>query len=412
MAGDIILWSKTYGDYGNDATHVGIATGNGMMIDRSTSSAPVRERSIDTFGSFLGAVRPDQYASQNIAVNAATLKKGLENLGSKMGAIGTTLLQVEKKSVTGTLQAAIDNLSKQKASVLSTAETDRLQAKFAIETKDLEALKAKNLIAMTTLQKGQANAIESAKLSLTNAKGAKGKASAQLRLDNLLESQPLAIEKLKASQAESLRKAQESLDRVIASMKVKGQTSAIETDINKLAELKKLKQDFYDNKLTELELSKKLAALGISVENLGDSVISTTGKTGALGKEVKILVPTMRSLFSIMSEGLKNAIVLAHEFRGEGNQISRQLGRADLSDSQRLNALPLAYKQLLLGRVPELNRSTSVTPIGQATGNATGVTIRFESRDIDGERFVPIKQADPIGLRVVVLLSKSLKLVK
>ncbi|MDJ0592761.1 MAG: NlpC/P60 family protein [Pleurocapsa sp. MO_226.B13] len=50
--GDIIGFFDTY-QYGQKPgaiTHVGIYQGNNMMVDRSTSSAPVRHRSIDTFG--------------------------------------------------------------------------------------------------------------------------------------------------------------------------------------------------------------------------------------------------------------------------------------------------------------------------------------------------------------------------
>ena len=48
--GDLVAFGGTYGGYSKDAiTHVGIYVGGGMIEDRSTSSAPVRKRSIDTF---------------------------------------------------------------------------------------------------------------------------------------------------------------------------------------------------------------------------------------------------------------------------------------------------------------------------------------------------------------------------
>ena len=60
--GDLVFFTNTYGDYPpGTITHVGIVSGTNLMIDRSTSSTPVRERSIaDTFtpGSVWGFVRP------------------------------------------------------------------------------------------------------------------------------------------------------------------------------------------------------------------------------------------------------------------------------------------------------------------------------------------------------------------
>ena len=62
--GDIIGFFDTY-QYGQKPgaiTHVGIYQGNDMMVDRSTSSAPVRHRSINTFGrGNYVFVRPKQY---------------------------------------------------------------------------------------------------------------------------------------------------------------------------------------------------------------------------------------------------------------------------------------------------------------------------------------------------------------
>ncbi|NET37186.1 MAG: hypothetical protein F6K19_35045 [Cyanothece sp. SIO1E1] len=56
--GDIVFFGGTYGGYGkDDITHVGIYIGNDEIIDRPTSSAPVKRRSIDTFEYFLGGIR-------------------------------------------------------------------------------------------------------------------------------------------------------------------------------------------------------------------------------------------------------------------------------------------------------------------------------------------------------------------
>ncbi|MGL4639607.1 MAG: NlpC/P60 family protein, partial [Shewanella sp.] len=66
LPGDIVAFGGTYGGYDSKTiTHVGIATGNNMMVDRSTSGKAVTHRSLDTFdgtnngkGTFLYAVRP------------------------------------------------------------------------------------------------------------------------------------------------------------------------------------------------------------------------------------------------------------------------------------------------------------------------------------------------------------------
>lgn len=65
--GDVLAFGGTYGGYSKDTiTHVGLAVGNGQMVDRSTSSKPVSKRSIDTFegpnSGFLYAVRPYAYS--------------------------------------------------------------------------------------------------------------------------------------------------------------------------------------------------------------------------------------------------------------------------------------------------------------------------------------------------------------
>jgi GH24 family phage-related lysozyme (muramidase) len=61
LPGDIILFGGTYGGYEPETvTHVGIVVeggADGMMVDRSTSSAPVKHRSINHFPHFKGAIR-------------------------------------------------------------------------------------------------------------------------------------------------------------------------------------------------------------------------------------------------------------------------------------------------------------------------------------------------------------------
>jgi murein DD-endopeptidase MepM/ murein hydrolase activator NlpD/cell wall-associated NlpC family hydrolase len=49
--GDLVAFKNTYGDYPpGTITHVGVYVGDGMIVDRSTSSHPVNMRSINTFG--------------------------------------------------------------------------------------------------------------------------------------------------------------------------------------------------------------------------------------------------------------------------------------------------------------------------------------------------------------------------
>lgn len=56
--GDVVMWANTYGDWpAGSITHVGIYVGDGQIVDRPTAAAPVKLRSIDTFPSFVGAVR-------------------------------------------------------------------------------------------------------------------------------------------------------------------------------------------------------------------------------------------------------------------------------------------------------------------------------------------------------------------
>ena len=63
QAGDIVMFLNTYGDYApGTITHVGVYTGDGMMVDRPTASAPVKHRSIDTF-EFAGAIRLQSLAA-------------------------------------------------------------------------------------------------------------------------------------------------------------------------------------------------------------------------------------------------------------------------------------------------------------------------------------------------------------
>jgi cell wall-associated NlpC family hydrolase len=59
--GDLVAFADTYGNYKKGTiTHVGIYIGNGMMVDRSTSSRPIFRRPIATF-KFLAGVRPHAY---------------------------------------------------------------------------------------------------------------------------------------------------------------------------------------------------------------------------------------------------------------------------------------------------------------------------------------------------------------
>jgi hypothetical protein len=60
--GDLVFWADTYSDgwpYGKGIiTHVGFYAGGGMVIDRSTSSMPVRKRAIGSPGGYVvGGIR-------------------------------------------------------------------------------------------------------------------------------------------------------------------------------------------------------------------------------------------------------------------------------------------------------------------------------------------------------------------
>ena len=62
-AGDIVMFRNTYGSFPPGViTHVGIALNAVEMVDRSTSSAPVKRRGIDTF-LFAEARRPRGYGA-------------------------------------------------------------------------------------------------------------------------------------------------------------------------------------------------------------------------------------------------------------------------------------------------------------------------------------------------------------
>ena len=396
MAGDILVWSKTYGDYGNDITHTGIATGNGMMIDRSTSSAPVRERSIDTFGNFIAAIRPNGTFDQAVAVNAKTLSDGLKTLGSRLGiGLGDGFGAANNQArLTDALQTAIDKLQNNRSVVVKSADETALQTRLDIAIKDLEALKTKDELAIkeklrlnaVALSKGQ-NVLARAKTSLT-------KTAAQNAIDNLLVKQPIDLESLKVRQMAQETKLQQAIDRIKGQQSKADLASGANGSIKQLADLVKLQAAFKSGAITEVELTAQAKALGLSVTGLGASfgaagkAVGTSGR--AIDKALADLKPTMRSLFSILDEGLKNAIDLATQFKQTGNPIELQLQRADLSDYQRFNALPEAYKTLLRGQdIPGLSRDNRLG----GNSNPTDLNITFSSRSIGGEQYVPMNEA-------------------
>ncbi len=60
--GDLVMFLNTYGDFPpGTVTHVGVYVGDGQMVDRATSDAPVQKRSISGF-QFAAGVRPHGYA--------------------------------------------------------------------------------------------------------------------------------------------------------------------------------------------------------------------------------------------------------------------------------------------------------------------------------------------------------------
>lgn len=55
--GDLVAFGGTYGGWPPSViTHVGIYVGGGQIIDRPTSNAPVKRRSVDTFKHFVAGV--------------------------------------------------------------------------------------------------------------------------------------------------------------------------------------------------------------------------------------------------------------------------------------------------------------------------------------------------------------------
>lgn len=96
--GDIVAFSGTYGGYGKDTiTHVGIYAGKQEIVDRSTSSAPVRRRSIDTFdgpnSGFYAGVRPYAYGSSAPAVDRSShnLQRYLDRIAAGESSGGSNI---------------------------------------------------------------------------------------------------------------------------------------------------------------------------------------------------------------------------------------------------------------------------------------------------------------------------------
>ncbi len=81
--GDLVAFSNTYGDYSEGTiTHVGLYTGNGMMIDRPTAAKPVKKRSISEY-TFAGGVRLNAIAIYDMAAGnsfGGVSTKGSEGL--------------------------------------------------------------------------------------------------------------------------------------------------------------------------------------------------------------------------------------------------------------------------------------------------------------------------------------------
>ena len=339
MAGDIIVWSKTYGDFGNDVTHTGIATGNGMMIDRSTSSEPVRERAIDTFGNFVAAIRTSAGGPENVNVNAKTLADGLKKLagsGQLSNLTGSSGSGVSGGgvSVTEALQKAIDKLKNSKTVIVAGTSEAATQKRLEIAMKDLELLKTK--------------------------------------------AEALTSEKQKTANAEAQVKMQERIDRINAQIEAAAAKNAGNGNVKKLGELQDLQKQLSEGTITEAEALAKAKEFGVKLEGVAKIIDKT-----------KDLEPTMRSLFTILSEGLKDAITLAKEFRQDANPISRQLGRLDLSNTQRLNALPQVYQALLRGGGVQNIQPNQ----GYTGGRPLDVNIAFTTRSMGGEQYVPLSQA-------------------
>lgn len=78
LPGDLVFFGGTYGGYPDSVvTHIGIYIGNGEIVDRPTKAEPVKKRSIDTFKTFSGGIRPYAYSQsqpQEIEVSQTVTK--------------------------------------------------------------------------------------------------------------------------------------------------------------------------------------------------------------------------------------------------------------------------------------------------------------------------------------------------
>jgi len=87
--GDIVMFADTYDGPGRAPiagrgriTHVGIYVGGGEIIDRSTMSAPVRQRSVSTF-KFHSALRPSAYKESDAALGNDFVNRYVKAIAQK-----------------------------------------------------------------------------------------------------------------------------------------------------------------------------------------------------------------------------------------------------------------------------------------------------------------------------------------
>lgn len=99
LAGDLVGFFDTY-QYGQKPgaiTHVGVYTGDGMMVDRSTNDAPVRQRSIDTYKGEKIFLRPHAYQNGDKNVEAKAVIANEQLVAAKAKNLELTEQQTEQQ---------------------------------------------------------------------------------------------------------------------------------------------------------------------------------------------------------------------------------------------------------------------------------------------------------------------------
>jgi GH24 family phage-related lysozyme (muramidase) len=261
--GDLVAWNKTYGNFGNDITHVGVYVGNGQIIDRSTSGAPIRMRSIDTFPGFVGGLRPTAYGQG--APPSATPTQPLLPTDAQYGSANTAIATTVDNSII--LKALSDRIAaltavnqprqelaqnrSQGAALADKQAIERAQARVAKERADFESLKARQAAAITALETRRTppTAIQRERLNLEQVNQIR---VAQSQLDNSNR----ALEQL-----------QQRVEFRDNARDIRADTGT--RDSATLRVLTELKAQLEAGVITQDQFVEKLQAAGISTKSLG-----------------------------------------------------------------------------------------------------------------------------------------------